>query len=345
MKARTAKTIFGASLLAAAMTAHAESYIAKIYGPPPGFTDMAVNGAGDNGVMAGSGLTDDGFEHAVYITPQGMKSLHPAGWEVSTVQDAWSSYYTGWGRAPSGVAHALFWIGGSAPADLHPGSPAIASWAYGGGGQLQVGSIENTNFQTIACSWSRTASSNKHLSAPGYENTEAYGTNGTVIVGKGVESITTNTHALMWRNFASSAENLTPAGYNEASATGVDGAQQVGYVSGPSTNSNRHAALWFGSAASFHDLNPNGVFTSTYIARVRNGLQVGTGVPVTTPGRTQAIAWHGVAGTWINLHARLPYPFNLWSSTATDIDNQGNIVGTITHPNGQLRRPVIWLRQ
>ena len=345
MKTRTAKTIFGVWLLAAvAASAHAETYVARIHSVPNGYTSITVNGAGDNGLMAGSGVTDDGFEQALFMTLQGVKNLHPTGWDFSTVTDAWGSYRTGWGRAQAGVPHALFWVGGGTAADLHPGSPAVASWAYGGGAQVQVGATMNSSDITTACVWSRTASSNKALNSPGYHDTEARGTNGVVIVGKGEETISSEIHALMWRTSASAAENLSPAGFTNSAALGVDGNQQVGYVSGPGSNNARRAALWFGSAASFVNLHPSG-FLESEINRVRNGLQVGSGIPATTPGRRQAIAWHGAAGTWINLHARIPHPFIFWSSVATDIDNQGNIVGYIENPSNNLRRPIIWLRQ
>ena len=92
------------------------------------------------------------------------------------------------------------------------------------------------------------------------------------------------------------------------------------------------------------NLNP-AAFDSSRINAVRNGLQAGEGEAATTPERTQAIAWHGKAGTWINLHARLPYPFTFWNSSARAIDSEGNITGVVFRADGTDSRPVIWIRQ
>jgi hypothetical protein len=87
-------------------------------------------------------------------------------------------------------------------------------------------------------------------------------------------------------------------------------------------------------------------FLDSQVNAVRSNMQVGHGRPGTTPSRIQAIAWHGSPGNWINLHARLPYPFNVqWHSTAQAIDGAGNVMGYIQHMTTGEMRPVMWQRQ
>jgi hypothetical protein len=93
------------------------------------------------------------------------------------------------------------------------------------------------------------------------------------------------------------------------------------------------------------NLNPNGVFRGTRITAIKGNVQVGYGTSITTPNRNQAILWHGQASTWTNLHAKLPYPYNLWNSYPVDIDPQGNIIGFISQLSDIQPRPVVWYRQ
>jgi hypothetical protein len=351
MKVLITRTIWAAAFAAVAMTASAETYVAKIYGVPAGYDYMYGVAAGGNGMISGyAKSTSTGEEQALYLTPTGIRDMHPAGWTSSHITDAWgSTYHVGFG-APSGTVplNALLWIGGGAPINLHPSSGADSTMAFGGDGQLQVGSgtaldLSTFTLVTKGCTWSRTAASFRYLLSPSHTNVTAYGTDGTAAVGEG--TITAQKHALYWPTIGQVPRDLNPSGATESQSLTTHSGQQGGYFISPATSGNQHAALWTGSSGTMVDLNPNAAFTSSSVVRVRGGLQVGTGTPITSPLRKQAIAWHGASGTWINLHFMLPYPFTFWSSAAGDIDANGNITGTIESPDGTIRRPVIWERQ
>jgi hypothetical protein len=353
MQATTFRILAACALFSTAGSAMAETYTAKIYGVPSGFLQMFVFGAGDNGLMSGY-VTNGSIREAGYLTNSGFKNMHPAGWYSSEIADSWAStYHCGSGRTASGSPQrALFWLGGGAAVDIHPaGAEYLASEAYGGGGQQQVGWVvgsiacDQCGFTTVghAGTWSRTAMSFARLHSTTHENTVARGTDGTTQVGYGTNRTDNSKNALLWKGPGTFSTNIRPSGSIESVANSVWGNQQGGYFVGMGTNSKRHAVIWSGTAASAVDIHPS-VFEHSHVNAVRNGLQVGYGNPLSTPTRNQAIAWHGNAGTWINLHSKLPYPYNLWSSSATGIDNLGNVTGYITAPSGPEIRPVIWLR-
>lgn len=352
-----AKWVAGSAAAMMAVSASAENYVAKIYSIPPGGTSMETTGAGDNGLMSGSLRISPTQTQAIYRTNSGYKNLHPTGWSSSSIHDSWGgTYHCGSGRQTSnGAMHALFWVGGGSAVDIHPaGAEYDYSVAIGGGGQIQVGYVGDN----IGCSqcgnpggshagmWSRTAQSFSRLHSALYRDTSANSTDGANQVGDGLHSSSFQLHALMWSGPNSSSTVLHPGGgYNRSSAFAIWGNQQAGYAQGVATGSNAHAVLWTGSAGSMQDLHPS-AFNDSQINAVRSGLQVGHGRPATTPSRVQAIAWHGSPLTWINLHAKLPYPFTLqWHSTAQGIDNQGNIVGYVQNIATEEMRPVIWVRQ
>jgi hypothetical protein len=336
----------------------AENYQAEVYGLPAGYAWLVATGAGDGGAMTGySVLTSNqsypSKSQAFYYTPQGFRNITPANWSGAIIWDSWANTYHAGGGTINGSYpfHALFWIGSGSVFDIHPaGAEYDTSEALGGGGQEQVGYV-NGNFSCQQCGftvlkhagmWSRTAASFARLHSTTHELTRAMGTDGIQQVGEGRNRSTLQYNALLWNGPNSFAVNLNPAGYGESHAFSNWGTQQTGTVKGNPTGSKYHAALWTGTAASMVDLNPNSIFSQSEAHTVRNGMQVGIGIPITQSTRTQAIAWHGSAATWINLHARLPHDFLYWNSFAEDIDNLGNIMGYV-EKNG-VKRPVIWRR-
>jgi hypothetical protein len=342
-------------ITAASSSVFAESYTAKVFGVPGGFDSMEAVGQGDNGMM--SGFVDNAGEAmAAYLMPTGaFKNMHPSGWFNSQILDSWgSTYHCGVGKLTSnGGDHALFWVGGGAAVDINPtGAEYTGSIAYGGGGQLQVGMVEGSFFCpqcgfTVldhAGMWSRTAASFARLHAPNHDVCVARATDGVRQVGDGFNATAGQTQALMWNGPNSTAVNMHPTGYTGSLLYSIWGNQQGGIIMGDPTGHEEHAALWTNTPASVVDLNPNSTFIMSKVNAVRNGLQVGSANPISNPNRFQAIAWHGVAGTWINLHARLPYPFTLWRSSAEGIDNLGNITGYVWNTTTGERRPVLWLR-
>jgi hypothetical protein len=339
--------------VALAAISAAEDYQAIIYGAPSGTSAMTVLGAGDNGMMTGYGIAaGSGEDRAGFLTQYGYRDLHPAGFLMSRIMDSWgSTYHTGYGFTSSGDWRALFWVGGGAPVNLSPDDQTFSSsYALAGGGQWQVGHVNgshtcaecNGTVSGHAARWTRTKASFTKLHAVGYFSFMATCTDGVHVGGYGNKT-TTDKQALLWSFGSIFATDLHPAAYQQSEIYGLSGTQQGGMVRGEPSGFAEHAALWTGSAGSLVDLNPSAFFESR-VRAVRSGLQVGHGRPVNNPSRTQAIAWRGKAATWINLHSRLPYPYVLWKSYATDIDNLGNIVGYIVEPVTQNPRPVIWRR-
>lgn len=335
-----------------AASVFAENYVVQIFGVPENGHAFEAVGAGDNALIAGTLKTTDGRVRAAYQTLTGYKILHPAGWSESWISDSvGSTYHAGYGSNSLAQVHALFWVGGGAGIDLHPAGPYSASQAFGVGGQLQVGFArmtspcpecgQSSSFYHAGV-WSRTAASFRRLHAPGHHDTDASGTDGTRAAGEGTNNSTSKLNALYWSSITANAVNLHPSGFDESWCRGVDGNLQAGTVS---VGGKMRAALWKGSAGTFVNLHPSATFDQTFLNGIRGTLQVGAGRPIGNTGRVQAIAWHGNAATWINLHARLPYPYNLyWGSTASDVDNQGNIIGSIRHLVTGEQRAVVWRR-
>ena len=174
----------------------------------------------------------------------------------------------------------------------------------------------------------------------GLNKTVANGTDGVSVVGKG-EVAALSDRAVLWPNGSSAGVSLHPNSYDASGANSVDGNTQGGWgrISGWT-----RALIWRGTAASVVNLTP-AQFEWAVVTCVRGNTQVGTGFPFTTPDRAQAIAWHGTANSWINLHFKLPYPFTFWSSYAEDIDANGNITGYVQSPDLTITRPVVWVRQ
>jgi hypothetical protein len=343
------------AVVAAALTggaAAAETYTAHVYSTPAGYLRMVVTGAGDNAMMTGSVLDGDSKPFAAFRTSTGSKIIHPSGWTSSRILDSWgSTYHCGLGVLPGGQSRALFWVGGGVPTDLHPIGEYTSSVARGGGGQLQAGEVNGTiecqecgiTVSRHAGAWSRTASSFKRLHSLTHKETLAYGTDGTKSVGQGIDRSVFRVDALLWNSTTSMSTNLRPSGATGSVAFSVWGDQQGGYYTAASTSGNQHACIWANTAASVVDLNPNTVFKRTQITTVRNGLQVGYGTPLSVV-RTQAIAWHGSAATWINLHSKLPVMFQTWSSQAEGIDNLGNVTGYVYNAQANDVRPCVWIR-
>jgi hypothetical protein len=337
--------------------ARAETYEAQIYGVPAGYDWMQVSGTSNTGdlnrfTMTGFAKpTSASLPQACYLTNSGFRNMNPAGWVTSRIWDSWdNTYHVGAGSVMGAYPYrALFWIGGGPAVNLHP-SEYDSSEAFGGGGQQQVGYVEG-EFMCPQCGfiphqhagvWTRTATSFKRLHATDHQFVRALGTDGIHQVGEGFNRTTGELNALLWNGPGSMAVNLHPAGYTASSASFTVGNLQGGYVKGPTTGSRPHAAIWVGSNA-VTDVNPNATFSESRLVGMQMGFFIANGTPISTPTRTQAFAyWGNTASAWINLHARLPYPFIFWNSYAKDINAWGDVIGYIEKDG--VRRPVMWVR-
>jgi hypothetical protein len=348
-------TVAGCLALGASI-AFGETYTAEIYSRPGTYTQMYILGHGDSAMMSGYVSGGGSDEKAAYRTNTGYKVLHPAGTLRSYILDSWGgTYHCGFADTQDeDGAHAYYWVGGGTGVDLHPaGNEYRESKLTGGGGQLQVGYVEGS-FTCVECGnlqvgfhagvWSRTAASFQRLHSTTHYGVTATGTDGTKIVGNGNNHSDGSYNALMWNSATGNTINLRPSMSTYSYVQAIWGNQQGGNFRGPSTSNNNHAVLWTNTPASAVDLNPNTVFVSSEVHFVRDGLQVGVAKPIGNPTRNQAIAWHGSALSWINLHSRLPAPFNTWHSYAEGIDQLGNVTGYISNPAAADVRPVVWRR-
>jgi uncharacterized membrane protein len=142
--------------------------------------------------------------------------------------------------------------------------------------------------------WYGTAASSIDLNPSGFYYSEAWGTNGAQQVGRGnVTGPPATEHALLWSGSAENYVDLHPSGFDWSYAYGISGTQQVG-------QGNSHALLWNGTAASCIDLNPSGFVNS--FARGTNGTkQVGYGCR-TGDIYNHALLWNGSAASCVDLH-------------------------------------------
>jgi hypothetical protein len=336
--------------------ATAESYTAHVHeAPGGGDMKMFAVGAGDNGMMTGNTFGSGVPDQAWYVTATGNRSMHPAGWYESHIEDSWgATYHGGYGKqTQGGPSRGLLWVGGNpVPTNLHP-TGYDESRVDGIWDQTQVGNVKGT----IACPqcgftetqhaglWRRTPGSFMRLHSTTHERTYALATGGSQHVGFGYHRGDGSQNALYWPSDTSMAINLRPSQSWASIAQAISGNLQGGSASAPGEW--EHATIWSGTPGSAIDLNPDATFISSRIRAMRNGTQVGSAIPLSDHNRQQAIAWHGNAPTWINLHARLPFPYNLGQSIATDIDAQGNIVGYVMNLSGtnpSYYKPVVWIR-
>jgi hypothetical protein len=204
----------------------------------------------------------------------------------------------------SKVYYPLAWSGpNSRPVVLLP-QFYVEGWAYGAGGSLIVGTLITNDGGYFgyphAALWQGSSHTFTDLNPNGScgscsPGSNAYGTNGTYIVGSGGASL----HALLWNTGnLKSPIDLNPAGASYSEAYAVNGTSQAGYAFSSSTNSD-HAVLWHGSAASAVDLTPS-TLTSAYATGLATSSQVGCGMPV---GMTvlHALLWHGTAASLVDL--------------------------------------------
>ncbi len=144
----------------------------------------------------------------------------------------------------------------------------------------------------------------------------------------------------MWTGTAASRVDLHPIGFTDSYANDVSGTSQVG--SGDVTATGPfHSLLWSGTAASAVDLHPAS-FNGSEAFGVSGAGQVGWGYASSTGNKAHALLWRGTAASVVDLHSFLSHSGSMAdSSYATDIDENGTIVGYVKSAGG-IPRAVLW---
>lgn len=232
------------------------SYANSVCGNQVGGAVNMPSMSGDHAAMWVGGLAD------------GYVDLHPASaLSTSALYGMDSGCQVGYAMMSSAsmpffAYHPFVWSGSAASAvDLWPDLPGAThgvAAACGGGHQVGWMVFNDSmhpffSFKSHAFMWSGTAASAVDLHpASGFNASAATGTDGSQIVGYGIDA-SFAWHALMWMGSADSVVDLTPAGALGARALACKNGFQVGWVNDVDTG--QHAAIWNGSADSMIDLD------------------------------------------------------------------------------------------
>lgn len=342
---RRAKTMklnrLPAILVAAiAVTAvQAQSYVAQEV------TTGGYANAISNGVVGGIQ-----GNRAVIWNATGVLELHPAGASFSGVMGRSGDVSVGYAGTASLAQWAVVWNGTAATTLATPfvsvASRALATDGIQAVGYGTEGDPERGVGPQHALLWNLATGSAVDLG----KNAYVYGVGGGQQAGAKIGS--KGTTAGFWRGTANSYTDLHIRGANVSIASDTDGVNQVGYYGVDIRVRNEakprdirfySAGYWTGSAASFNYLpNP---YRHSFATAIQGDTIVGygnTSDPIGTPIDSHAGAWVGPNHDWVDLHALLPA--DMRTSRATDVDEDGNIVGYGVTTSGVLRS-FVWLRQ
>lgn len=230
----------------------------------------------------------------------------------------------------SNTVTAAIWSGPSnSVINLSPAG-ALGSYAYGGAGNQQVGTVWFDSYLDhpfYAAVWNGSSASFRNLHPPGANYSQAFGTSGSQQVGE-VDFGPPSWHvaAALWHGTAGSFVDLTPSG-SEGTAWAVAAGQQAGvvYLLG-----GQHAAIWSGTAASFKDLNPPGSAGSVIYATT-GSQQVGA-------NDSGAGLWSGTPDSFVSLAPRDGKYYSVGLATIGTAQ-----AGYIQSTNsGSYRHAIIW---
>lgn len=274
--------------------------------------------AGYVGGSCSSGHCVDGVTHAALWTNAGgnFSDLHPAGFVASLAQAV--DEYTdvvGWATDKKGHLHPMILfgphVGGSLELPRPAGFTQATATAIANSGESQA---------TSHIGGYGTAANGKTHPIVWVSNGAGGYTARDVLPGTGVAGVIVAGDPLQ---FAINGKTNAFAG---SLITTTSGGQY-------------HAAIWYGKNWSIVvDLHPaNGNFTtsSVYAERVLTDYTVEAGLAAKPKGSGtvwSAMVWRGTAASAVNLGRKLPAGFT--QSTATGIDNIGNIVGAALDTSG-----------
>lgn len=307
---------------------------------PAGFENSYAQ-AGANGKQVGSGQgpASGGAPHALLWsgTAASKVDLHPAGYYQSYLYGTDGAQQVGYGvgPAPTTERHAMVWSGTAASAvDLHPAGFTVSD-AYGvrEGRQVGVARGPNTADQPHALLWSGTAASAVDLHPSGAAHSFARAIGGP---GGAVQAGSANFHAGTWSGTAASFVDLHPPGYGSSDLYATTGIRHAGTVT---VGDDAHAAFWPSSSPlGVVDLHPAG-FTFSLVQGMNAEQQVGIAVIAAT-GQEHAMLWSGSAASAVDLHELLPPALRVGRSIAYGIDEQGNVFGRVSAPDGD--HAILW---
>lgn len=319
------------AVVAVSSSVHAAQYSAVVLPKLPStsfYFGTGIFGSQKVGTYYGQPSGENTIPRAVlWDASNSITSLHPSGYYASTANEVWNGVQVGSAQSTSDVSstHAVLWQGTAASmTDIHPDGYARSN-AISIHGSSVVGYAYAAS-DPHAGLWSIETSSFVDLNPSNVRGSLAMGVYGNIQVGQ-----TTAERAAMWRGSAESFQSLHPtSGFWTSLAVDVYDKQIVG-EGRLMMNNQTHALLWDADTLSYIDLNPSGITLS-------HAFGVGYGVQVGMAG-SHAAAWFGSAGSYVDLHAFLPFEATI--SRALDVNADGSIIGYATLANGD-NVPVLW---
>lgn len=331
-----ARHFFLLSALIATASAFAQTY------QPVEITGGGAALAISNGIAGGySGQPS----HATLWTGNGSLDVHPAGYGYSLIQAMQNGVAVGYGdRTP------LVWAGNSAqslpvPFAFYSGV-AHATDGIEIGGMAYEGDDERGAGPAHALLWNVNTGSVVDLG----KNMVVFGVGGGAQAG--IKYGSKFGTACYWTGTSRSFVDLHPRNLDASLATDTNGLIQTGYVgllvrvrneAKPRDIMFYSAVVWHGSATSVEYL-PS-MYRHSFALKVQGDTIAGYGNTmdaVGTPKLSHAEAWIGADRTEVDLHALLPA--NMVSSRASDVDENGNIVGWGVDTNNVVHS-FVWMRQ
>lgn len=298
-----------------------------------------------NGVVGGSM-----GNHAALWTTDGMLDMNPAGATFSGVNGRSGQISVGFAGTASLNQWPVIWNGSVAsilqtPFDSLVGrvnnTDGIQAVGYGTEGDPERGLGAQH-----ALVWDLETGDVEDLG----KKAVLYGVGGGLQTG--VEFGSKGSTACFWTGTKNSATSLHSRGMDDSVATDTDGNIQIGYA-GVDVRVRREArprkirfysaGFWTGTPESFTYLaNP---YRHSFAIAIQGDTIVGYGNTTNAIGNSiysHAVAWIGPDHEYVDLHAMLP--IDMLTSRATDVDEDGNIIGYGVTTSGTLKS-FIWLRQ